>query len=212
MNPRKSFFILVAVVILALYTEADAGSIWAKSHTRAQAVHTDDTAHQVGDILTITIAEHSVIENETERETEKSSSRSGSIASNMDLIRGLNDITGKLFSLEDLSMDMEADNDFTGEADFESDKETKDVITVTVTDVLPNGNLVVVGSRQREVEGDRQTVQASGIVRPSDIAFDNSVDSEKVADFKIVHKQMGQESLITNPGWLDRILNLVSPL
>ncbi len=211
MNTRATCTTAAAVVVLALCAGAGAGSIWAKAHYHAKAIHTDDTARQVGDILTITIAEHSVVENETERATEKSSSRSNSISTNMDLIKGLDSITGKLFSLEDLSTDIESDSDFTGGADFDVDRKTTDVITVTVTDVLPNGNLVVVGSRRREVEGDGQTVQASGVVRPSDIAFDNTVASEKVADFKINIKQSGQETLITNPGWFDRIMNVVNP-
>ena len=82
---------------------------------------------------------------------------------------------------------------------------------MTVEDVLPNGNLVVIGMRERVVDGDGQTVQTSGIVRPSDIAFDNTVSSKKVADFKMVYKSRGQDSLFTRPGWLARILNALNP-
>jgi len=203
--------LVCAVILAALAAAAPAGSIWRKTHDGARAIHADDTARKVGDILTITISEHSVIENESERKMDKSSARSGSIESNMDLLKAFNILTGKLFSLEDLSLDVDAESSFQGGADFSSDRELTDKITVTVTDVLPNGNLVVIGSRRRMVQGDAQIVEVSGIVRPSDISFSNTVSSEQVADFKIVFKHAGQEKLFTNPGWLDRILNLVNP-
>jgi flagellar L-ring protein precursor FlgH len=78
-------------------------------------------------------------------------------------------------------------------------------------DVLPNGNLVVMGTRRRNIAGDTQTIEASGIVRPSDIAYDNTVQSERVADFNIVTKNGGVSAPYTKPGWLGRVFDVIWP-
>ena len=204
-------WILIASAVAAV--PARAGSIWAKATARTRSFYTDDTARNVGDPVTILISEKSTISNSTNRTMGKSSSQSGSISGDYDLIDALNRITGKLFSLRDpdLNFDAEAANDFDGKADYGSDRSVEDEITAIVEDVLPNGNLVVIGRRQRMVDGDAQVVEVSGIIRPSDISFDNKVTSKKMADFHIVYRMFGRENRFTKPGWLGRILNLLNP-
>jgi flagellar L-ring protein precursor FlgH len=199
------------IVIASSATAAQAGSIWARATHRQQMPYADDTARDVGDLLTVVINERSVIENETNRNLEKKDERSASVSSNIDLLRGLNDLTGKLFSIPDMNLQSSADSKFEGKADFDTDRAMTDKITVTVEDVLPNGNLVILGTRQRDVEGQAQTIQVSGIVRPSDIAFDNTVASQKVAEFHVVFKSAGHENRFTKPGWLAWILNVLNP-
>jgi len=100
---------------------------------------------------------------------------------------------------------------FQGKADYGSNRSLKDMITVTVEDVLPNGNMVIIGRRVREVAGDRQVIEVSGIIRPSDISFDNTVESDRVANFNIVHKTSGMDTSYVTPGWLTRVINVISP-
>ncbi len=200
---------LAAVCLWA--AAAGAGSIWAKGGARTRSIFADDTARQIGDVLTIVIEERSVIENETERNMEKKSERQAQITSNMDLLNSIDRATGKLFNLKDLNLDVEAKTKFDGKADFDSDRKVTDSVTVVVEDVLPNGNLVVLGKRTREVSGDIQAIEISGVVRPSDITFSNTVSSKQVADFHVVYRSKGQENRFTKPGWLDQLLNLVNP-
>ena len=207
----KTVMVLGAAAALAAATAALGGSIWAKGNARTQAIHSDDTARQVGDVLTIVINEQSKIENGSERKLEKQSTREASIQSNMDALRGLDAATGKLFSLKDLSLKTSGNTKFDGKADFESDRKVTDSVTVVVEDVLPNGNLVVLGKRERETNGERQIIQISGIVRQADITFTNTVRSEQVADFRVVYKHKGMENRFTKPGWLDQLLNLINP-
>ena len=129
----------------------------------------------------------------------------------MDLLNSIDRATGKLFNLKDLNLDVEAKTKFDGKADFDSDRKVTDSVTVVVEDVLPNGNLVVLGKRTREVSGDIQAIEISGVVRPSDITFSNTVSSKQVADFHVVYRSKGQENRFTKPGWLDQLLNLVNP-
>lgn len=201
-----------AAVIAALGAgTAEAGSIWAKARGRAEKIYTDDTARKVGDSLTIVIEEQTKIENEVTRKLDKSNSRSAKASGKFDLGNLVSWLEGRVFELPNADVSQTASNKFDGKAEYDSDRKVTDRVTVTVEDVLPNGNLVVLGKRERQMAGDKQIVQASGIVRPSDVAFDNSVSSKKVAEFKIVYKSAGQEDHFTSPNWLARILNWLNP-
>lgn len=208
---RRIRWAALAAAMLAATATARAGSIWAKGQKRAQKLYADDTARNVGDSLTILIEESSKIENETTRKLDKSANRTAKSGGTVDLGNMINWLQGRIWELPNIDVSASSTNKFDGKAEVETEKKVTDKITVTVEDVLPNGNLVVIGKRERVVDGDGQTVQTSGIVRPSDIAFDNTVSSKKVADFKMVYKSRGQDSLFTRPGWLARILNALNP-
>jgi len=196
---------------------ARADSIWAKAQGKKGArrvrVYDDDTARDVGDTLTIIINEHSVVENETTRETEKASNRTATAAGNIN-IRDVGKWYGNrggTFVTPDVNFQSQAASDFTGESEYETDRLITDRITVVVRDVLPNGNLVVLGKRQRHTDGDEQIIEVGGVVRPSDITFANTVGSDQVADFRMHVRVKGLETKWTKPGWLGRILNWLSP-
>ena len=205
-------FLLVAAVVAAAAGAVSAGSIWSRGNRRMKLITIDDTACQAGDVITIVVRERSVIENDSSRKMDKTTSRKGVTSGTLDLANLIQQSVGhQIFDFPKLNMDFSSETKFAGGTDFESDRSVQDKITVTVEDVLPNGNLVVFGKRQREVEGDTQVVQLSGIIRPSDIAFDNTVDSDRVANFRLVYKGRGQEVKFTRPGWLGRLLNWLNP-
>jgi flagellar L-ring protein precursor FlgH len=121
---------------------------------------------------------------------------------------------GKLGNFADLGefgMSAESDNQLKSKADYKDERRFVDSITVVVMDILPNSNLVVMGTRQRDIGGDIQTIEVSGIVRPSDVAFDNTVKSEQVADFRILSKNSGVSAPYTKPGWLGTIFDIIWP-
>ena len=211
MKTASGFPVAVALAALLTVPVAEAGSIWAKGAARTRALHTDDTARKTGDMLTIIIEEQSTVENESSRNLSKNSSRDATVTGNLDILKYLNKYTGQLFNVPQMSLDTESKTEFSGTTDFDSKRKVTDQVTVTVADVLPNGNLVVVGTRDREVEGDRQTVQISGVVRPSDITFANTVTSKQVAEFKLVLKHKGRENRFTKPGWMGRLMNIINP-
>ena len=80
-----------------------------------------------------------------------------------------------------------------------------------VIDILPNRNLVVSGTRNRTISGDTQVLEVSGIIRPSDIAFDNTIKSQQVANFRLLSKNDGISDPYTKPGWFGRVLDKVWP-
>ena len=84
-------------------------------------------------------------------------------------------------------------------------------ITARVTEVLPNGNLKILGKREIRVNNETQYLALTGIVRPRDISSENVVLSTYISDAKIVYTGTGVVNDPQSPGWLVRVLDTVWP-
>lgn len=169
-----------------------------------RVLYTDDVAHRIGDTLTIKITENSKVDNKAKRDLKKETQKSSDFNGDLNIGHVLQSIPG-------FTMDATSTDQLTGKADFKDERTFEDRVSVVVIDVLPNGNLVVAGTRDRHIAGDVQTIEISGIVRPSDIAFDNTIRSEQVANFRIVTRNGGISAPYTRPGWLGRIFDILWP-
>lgn len=196
--------VVLMVLMLLPATWLQAGSIWAKRDKNMKELYADDVARQIGDVLTINITEKSYTINKAERDLEKITSRSTTFDGKLGIDHILPSIPG-------FNMTSESSNILEGTADYKDKRSFVDSVTVVVVDILPNHNLVVMGTRSRNIAGDIQTIEISGIVRVSDIAFDNTVKSEQIADFRIVSKNSGVSALYNKPGWLSRIFDIIWP-
>ena len=196
----------IALLLLGVITpHAEAGSIWAKRSKNARDVFTDDVARNVGDIITILISESSKIDNKAKRDLQKTTDRSANLM-------GITESTGNLLPLMPvINIDAKGKNDLKSKADYQDERSFEDQITVMVIDILPNRNLVVAGTRRRDIAGDIQTVEVSGIVRPSDISFSNTVQSQQIANFCLVTVHKGISDPYTKPGWFGRVLDVAWP-
>ena len=201
MNNKNLLTIVLTASILLSTACSQADSIWAKRDKNMKALYADDVARQIGDVLTITITENSTVDNKAKRDLKKETDRS----------TDFNGELGNFVDLGDFGMNAESDNELKSKADYKDERKFNDNITVVVVDILPNRNLVVLGTRNRDISGDIQTIEVSGIVRPSDISFDNKVKSEQVADFRIVSKNSGVSAPYTKPGWFGSILDIIWP-
>lgn len=201
MKKVKIYACSLMVLFLLLTAWAQAGSIWARRDKNMKDVYADDTARRIGDVLTIKISEASKVDNKSKRDLKKETDRS--IAFNGEL--------GNFADLGEFGTSATSSNELKGKADFKDERSFLDSITVVVVDVLPNSNLVVAGTRQRHIAGDTQTIEVSGIVRTSDIEFDNTIRSEQIASFSIVTKNGGIAEPFKKPGWLGRFLDIIWP-
>jgi flagellar L-ring protein precursor FlgH len=204
MNSKRILAFAMLVGMFVLTDSLHAGSIWAKRAKNMQTVYGDDVARGIGDILTIRIAEESTVDNKAKRDLQKETARSSDFNGQLNIDHILPSIPG-------FTMEADSTNALKGKADFKDERSFVDRVSVVVLDVLPNGNLVVIGTRDRNIAGDIQTIEVSGIVRPSDIAFDNTVKSEQVANFRIVTKNSGVSAPFTQPGWVGRIFDVLWP-
>ena len=201
---NRAAWIFFTAIILSLNVPVQAGSIWAKRDLSAKAMYADDKANQVGDVLTIIISEDHKVDNKIKRDLKRESERqlefeNGDIE--VACINPLPDITVRTGSSKSLA----------GKSDYKDQRSIEDRITVVVEDVHPNGNLVVIGTRSREVNEDKQIIRVSGIVRPRDITFGNIIRSEQVANFQLVAISEGVSKDYNNPGWLGKLLDAVWP-
>jgi len=198
----KSNMMLTVVLACTIFLSEGlyAGSIWAKRAKNTGTVYADDVARSIGDVLTIRITEDSKVDNKAKRDLQKQTARSSDFNGDLDF-----------GSIAGFTMSAESSNELKSKADFKDERSFVDRVSVVVVDILPNGNLVVIGTRDRNIAGDVQTIEVSGIVRSSDIAFDNTVKSEQVANFRIVTRNGGISAPYTRPGWLGRIFDVLWP-
>ena len=196
---------------LAAVQSAPAGSLWAKSTRTRRSVYADDTARNVGDSLTIVISESSSISTDAKRSNSKKTGRKAEMSGEINYGDLLSWLPTGDFAIPSVDLTGSYEGSFDGEGTWEDKRSVTDKVTVTVEDVLPNGNLVVLGQTRRSISGNDEVVQLSGIVRPSDVDFDNTVKSERVADFYLVRRIEGPENDWTTPGWLGRLLNWMNP-
>lgn len=212
----KTFLsLLLCGTLLATATSLQGGSIFlnAYARTHGQGLFSDDKAASIGDVLTIKILENAKVETKKNRNWDKKSGSSGGGSGWFtlgDMTPGLGRID-KMWILPQFEYENESQTNLTGKADLTEEQKYTDYMTVVVEDVMPNGNLLVLGKRTRAVANNTQTIQASGIVRPSDIGADNVVTSDRVANFHIVYVNRGQENNYLRPGWFTRIWNLFNP-
>ncbi len=200
----KRTVLLAAAVVLGIGQFLQAGSIWAKRDNNMKTLYADDVARNIGDILTIMIAEDSKVDNKAKRDLQKETGRSSEF-------NGRLNIEDIIPSMPGFTMDATSANELKSKADYKDERSFVDRVTVVVVDILPNGNLVVTGTRDRNIAGDVQRIEVTGIVRPSDIAFDNTVKSEQVANFQVVTKNAGVAAPYTRTGWLGRVFDVLWP-
>ncbi len=84
-------------------------------------------------------------------------------------------------------------------------------ITARVMDVMPNGNLAIEGKREIYVNNEKKEILLQGVVRPKDIAFDNTISSTQIADAKVIYTGIGVVGEKQRPGWGARLFDFVWP-
>jgi len=149
MNNKILLLLVLSASVLLSTACSQAGSIWAKRDKNMKVIYADDVARQIGDVLTITITENSTVDNKAKRDMKKETDRSTIF----------NGELGNFADLGEFGMAAESDNELKSKADYKDERKFVDNITVVVVDILPNRNLVVLGTRNRDISGDTQTIE-----------------------------------------------------
>jgi flagellar L-ring protein precursor FlgH len=85
------------------------------------------------------------------------------------------------------------------------------LVAAVVTEIMPNGNLVISGSQEVRVNYEIRVLQVSGIVRPRDISADSSVSYEKIAEARIAYGGRGRLNEVQQPGWGQQLVDKIYP-
>ena len=204
---RYAALVLVSLGSAILVQVSQADSLWDNRDHRSAYLFTDNRARRVGDLLTVTVREVTGAKNNEGRKLKKGTATSGKF----NFLGKISGNGAEKAAAADVSSSHSSDRKFEGSAEYDSDRRFLDQMTVTVVDVLPNGNLVVEGFRKRVVSNETRLLRVSGIVRPNDIDGVNSVESRLIANFNIAYEGNGVESRFTNQGWLGRVGNKIWP-
>jgi len=108
---------------------------------------------------------------------------------------------------QSLQTSLQSSKEFKGTGAADQSNSLSGNISVTVVDVLPNGNLNVRGEKRVTLNQGDEFIRLSGIVRPVDITSSNIITSDKVADVTIMYVGEGAMADASKMGWLARILN-----
>ncbi|MDX5327733.1 MAG: flagellar basal body L-ring protein FlgH [Marinobacter sp.] len=173
--------------------DPDSGAIYQPA--RNYNLYGDTKALNIGDVLTVTLQES----------TRASKSAETSISKDQEL----NIPEPSIFGKANIGLNARAnfERDFNGAAEADQSNSLAGSITVTVTEVLPNGVLRIRGEKWLSLTNGDEYIRLTGMVRPQDIAPDNTVASTRVADARFAYGGTGDFDQANQMGWLARFFN-----
>ncbi len=184
-------------------TPHQASSLW---QTGSHSFFPDPRANHVGDIITvaITIADNAQISNETKRD------RTNTDNANLTNFFGLENTLGPGITPKNL-VDMGSSTGNDGAGSINRSEAINLTLAALVTQVLPNGNLVIAGHQQVKVNTEMRDLQISGVVRTEDITSDNTVNLAQIAEARIAYGGQGQITDFQQPRYGSQLFDILMP-
>jgi flagellar L-ring protein FlgH len=181
---------------------AGMGSLWTENG-QSSSLFRDMKARYVNDVVTIVVDES----------TQAIASADSSNARSTGATSGFTNLFGaeKLIKEIPTIVSGKSDSSFSGKGSTSRATTLSTTLTARVTDVLPNGYLVIEGKREIRVNNENQSVILTGIVRPNDISKSNLVPSSAVAQMSVYVQGRGVASQTIKPGWLYKLLTTFLP-
>lgn len=187
---------------------AGANSLWKNG---SSGFFKDQRASKIGDIITVKVSakDNALMENKTEQNRDN----------NTDTL-GIN----RLFGYEDYAkdylpdaavpanlVDVQSDHDVSGEGKIDRNEKIDMTLAAIVTQVLPNGNLVIEGNQEIRVNFELRQLTVKGVIRRADIKSDNTIESSKIAALRVSYGGQGTVSDMQQPRYGRQLLDIVSP-
>ena len=182
-------------------------SLW---RAGARAFFKDIRAKEVGDILTVSLnlADSAKLENKTDRK------RDDSEVTGVTGLFGLEDELSKVFpqGIDPANVvNVSENHDTTGDGQIDRKEDIKLTFAAVVTQILPNGNLAIVGRQEIKVNKELRELMVTGIVRPQDIESDNTISHQKIAEMRVAYGGRGTLSDLQQPRWGMSLLDIIMP-
>jgi flagellar L-ring protein FlgH len=199
----------LAGVLASLSPLAHGGSLWPASQAGPHAsMFADHKAERTGDILTIVVNETAVAQSTQTKTANRDSSINDAVTQFIypPAVSGLGTHAGQLPSLQ-----VAGKASYSGGGAINNSNSLTATAAVVVTDVLPNGNLVIEGRRVVTFSGETQYVVLRGLVRPLDIAPDNTIASANIADARLEFSSEGQLTDAQKRGWFSKLYEWLRP-
>jgi len=174
----------------------------------------DTKAKKVNDIVTVVITENITQSSKASKQLSETNNDNGGTF-DMSVSGGFNWRGGtKNIGKTGLSLNMPSMNsnrNFQGSGTQQRDEKFQTTITARIVKILKNGNYYIYGTREIYIDGQRQIIQISGVIRPEDIDANNEINSKYISDAKIRYFTQGSIKEYTTPNWFERIWSKIAP-
>ena len=182
-------------------------SLW---RSGSRAFFKDQRAAAVGDVITVVVNMTDSADWKNATTAARSSADTGGIPALFGLQNLLGTILPKPIDPSSL-VSVNSANNNGGTAEAARSETTALRVAGVVTQVLPNGNLVVVARQEIRVNEELRVLQVTGVVRPQDIASDNTVQHDRMAEARISYGGRGQLTDVQSPRWGQQMMDIVLP-
>jgi flagellar L-ring protein precursor FlgH len=187
--------------------ENNPNSLWRPG---ARAFFKDIRAKEVGDQLTVRMRLNDTAKwkNKTKR------NREDDMGMSAESMFGYESKLGKIFprGVDNGNLvALKSDNKTTGDGDINRNEKLDLTFSAMVTQILPNGSLVIRGSQEVRVNYEMRELLLTGIIRPQDIDADNTISHERVAEMRLAYGGRGTVSDLQEPRWGSQILDIILP-
>ncbi len=170
----------------------------------------DQRANDIGDIITVTIdiKDEATIENESER------TRTSNEDAGLDNLLGYEEALNRVFpqAIDNTNLTgFDANSSHNGSGSIEREDEIKLRMAALITQLLPNGNMVIHGKQEVLVNFEKRLLQVDGVIRPEDISVDNTVSYDQIAEARIIYGGEGQISDMQQPRYGQQLYDILFP-
>jgi flagellar L-ring protein precursor FlgH len=185
-----------------------ANSLWRPG---ARAFFRDQRASDVGDIMTVklSISDSAKLDNKTTRE--RDAAEDDSIGALFGLERKVKGLLPGGKDGPDLTASIANAHSTTGDGQIDRKEAISVLVAGVITQLLPNGNMVVFGRQEIKVNGELREVMITGIVRPEDIDYTNTISHEKIAELRVAYGGRGTLSDLQQPRWGTQVIDVIFP-
>jgi flagellar L-ring protein precursor FlgH len=183
-----------------------ADSLWTSPASSERSMYADRKAARVGDIVTVVVSETAATQSSQSKKTNKDGSINASVSSYLFPSSGMGKHNGEFPSTS-----MTGSSSFSGGGQVANSQSLSARAAVLVSEVLPNGNLVIEGVRVVTFSGETQYIVLHGVIRPDDITGANTIVSTNIADVRIEFISEGSLSDAQKKSWLLKVFDKVRP-
>lgn len=173
----------------------------------SRAFFKDQRASQVGDVVTIVVNLNDAATFNDDTTATRASSESGGMPN----FFGLESLLPKTIVDPSKLLSLSSGNSNVGTGQIKRSEAMTVSLAGVVTQVLPNGNLVVVARQEVEVNSELRVLRVSGVIRPQDIASDNTVQDDRLAEARIEYGGRGELTDVQSPRWGQQVMDDVLP-
>ncbi len=216
----RLLFVLILSLILELFnfTAIDsllADSLWKKRVTINYNLFDDNRGKRVRYIVKVIVSESTTIDSDETSTSNNSNKTTGKVDTNR-FARGILSAlkTGRNARFDARTantIEAEFKNDFSGKGTYDSKRSVDLTLTAMIVEVLDNGNLVLEGKREVEVNKEEYILKLTGIARPIDITSTNTVNSDQLSNVNFGLEGKGWLTRAGKKGWFNRAIDLFWP-